>query len=454
MTSPANSYSTGLYQNPANIPLPTINTSADWTVTPDAPVTHAATYQTYFPYAGSAGTGTIIATRYYMSGTIGYTGTEGNTAAQVITGLKNAAAADGTSPTSTIYFEDSSNVRSLTRDGEWPATESQLTARGMSWAYQYNTPGATPLNSNNVFGTVCGNASLTLPNGSTYTPSSWADNLTSYGCDFANPGGQTLATAFIAAGASGTTGAVCEPYAIAHRFTNSSIYTFIADGCTLGEAFAKSVASPDIQMPLGDMLAQPFADVPKVAISTGPGSYGTAAGTISVGGSAALSVSSPDASAISTMELLIDGLVCSSSAAASGSDSFRLNTAGLSDGVHEARLVAINNAQAASEGYAAEQIVVDNHGRSISFNGGNLTLTASAAAIGLAAVAGDGTVAQVELTCLGRVVAQATGSPGALESQPHRAGPRRQRDRAGGRLRRRHASRGRGLCRARGVGPG
>ena len=83
-----NSYSTGLYQNPANIPMPTINTSATWTITPDAPVAHAATYQTYFPYAGSAGRGTI-ATQYYMSGTIGYTGSQGNTATQVITGLKN-----------------------------------------------------------------------------------------------------------------------------------------------------------------------------------------------------------------------------------------------------------------------------------------------------------------------------------------------------------------------------
>ena len=214
-----------------------------------------------------------------------------------------------------------------------------------------------------------------MPNGSSYSPSSWADNLTSYGCDFANPGGQTLATAFIPAGASATTGSVCEPYAIAQRFTNSSIYTFIADGCTLGEAFAKSVASPDIQMPLGDMLAQPFADVPKVAITSGPGNYGIAAGTISVRGSAALSFASPDASGISAMELLVDGLVCSTSAAAGGNGSFRLNTAGLSDGVHEIRLVAVNNAQAASEGYAAEEIVVDNHGRSISFNGGNLTLT-------------------------------------------------------------------------------
>ena len=113
-------------------------------------------------------------------------------------------------------------------------------------------------------------ATLTLPNGSTYLPGSWADNLTSFGCYFPDTS-QTKATAFIAAGAAGTTGAVIEPYNITQRFTNSSIDTFIADGATLGEAFAKSVATPDIQLPLGDMLAQPMADVPTVVINSGPG---------------------------------------------------------------------------------------------------------------------------------------------------------------------------------------
>ena len=102
---------------------------------------------------------------------------------------------------------------------------------------------------------------LTLPNGSTYLPGSWADNLTSYGCDFSQ--GQTKATAFIAAGAAGTTGSVVEPYAIADRFTNSSIYTFIADGSTLGEAFAKSVASPTCRCPWATCWRSPLPPCPR-----------------------------------------------------------------------------------------------------------------------------------------------------------------------------------------------
>ena len=181
-------------------------------------------------------------------------------------------------------------------------------------------------------------------------------------------------------------------------------------------------------MPLGDMLAQPFADVPKVAITSGPGNYGPAAGTISISGSAGL-VDPHIATGISSLELLVDGLVSSAGTLAGGRRSlggtFSLNTAGLSDGVHEVRIVAINNSQAASEGYAAQEIVVDNHGRSINFNGGNLTLTSSAATVGLAATAGDGTLStrQIELTCLGRVVAQASGWAGSLSLSPTALAP-------------------------------
>ncbi len=393
----------GLYQNPNSIPIG------------DNPaVLHSATYSV--SYSGSN-----TATQYYMSGTIGYTGYNGNTTAQVISSLQGAAVADGTHPAGTIYFEDNGDVRSTTRDGQWPATEAQLTARGIPWVYENGTSGATPLDRSNVLGAVVGYPTPALPNGSTYLPGSWADNLTSFGSEFLDTS-QTKATAFIAAGAAGTTGSVIEPYAIAARFTNSSIYTFIADGSTLGEALAKSVATPDVQMPLGDMLAQPFADVPQVKVTSGPGNYGPAAGSILISGSAGL-VDPNIATGISTLALLVDGLGSSSGTLAGGSGTFNLNTGGLSDGIHEVRIVGINNSQAASEGYAAQQIVVNNHGRSINFNGGNVTLTTSAATIGLSETAGDGTVSQVELTCLGRTVAQAAGSKGSLSLSPTALAP-------------------------------
>jgi fibronectin-binding autotransporter adhesin len=396
----------GLYDTtPNNIPVGS-NTA----------IQHSASYSVYYPMAGSS-----IATQYYMSGAIGYTGTNGNMVGQVITSLQSAAASDGTRPAGTVYFEDNGDVRSTTRDGQWAATQSQLSALSISNSYERNTPGNTPQNRNNVLGAVCGSATLTLPNGSTYLPGSWADNLTSYGCYFPDTS-QTKSTAFIAAGAAGTTGSVIEPYAIAARFTNSSIFTFIGNGSTLGEAFAKSVASPDIQLPLGDLLAQPFADVPTAAFTSGPVNFSAAQGTISVGASASLT--SPHiATAISQLEMLVDGLASSSGTLAGGSGTFSLSTTDLSDGVHEVRVVAFNNAQAASEGYAAVPIVVNNHSRSVNFNGGNLTLTSSATTVGLAVAAGDGAVSQTTLTCLGRVVAQASGAAGSLSLSPTTLAP-------------------------------
>ncbi len=399
----------GLYQDPTNIPI---------NGAPDAAIQHSSSYSITYYLTGD--TGVNFTTQYYMAGAIGYTGTNGNTAAQVIASLRGAVAADGTHPTGTVYFENSGDqARSGTRAPEWPATESQLTARGVLWIAE---SGVTPLNRNNVIMATTGSPTLALPNGSTYLPGSWADNLTSYGCYFPRTD-QTHATAFIAAGAAGTTGTVIEPYAFAGRFTNSSIDTFIADGLTLGEAFAKSVAVPDVQMPLGDMLAQPYADVPAATVTSGPGYYGAARGTISVGGSATVVNPHIAGTVVSKLELLVDGAVNSSLATAGSSAAFSLNTTGLSDGVHELRIVAINSAQAASEGYTVEPIVVNNHGRSINFSGGNTTLATSAATINLTTAAGDGTISQIELTCLGRVVAQIGGAAGALSLSPSALAP-------------------------------
>jgi autotransporter-associated beta strand protein len=395
----------GLYQDSGNLP-----------VGGNAAIHHSASYMVNYPVAG-----VNAATNYYMSGTIGYTGTNGNTVAQVIASLASAAAADGTHPGGAVYYENSSDVRATLRNGEWSSTASQLAARSVSGQFENNTPGATPLDRSNVAGAICGAATLTLSNGSIYMPGSWADDVTSYGCYFQDTT-QTKATQFIASGAAGTTGAVAEPYAIAARFTNTSIQTFIADGSTLGEAFAKSVASPDAQMPLGDMLAQPNADVPVVSYTSGPGNYGAAHGVVSLSTSAVL-VNPRIAVGTSEFDLVVDGKFRSKVGAMQGCGAFTLDTSGLSDGVHEVRAVAINNTAAESEGYAAMPIVVDNHGRSISFTGGKTTLGSSPVTIGLATLSGDGAIAQIELTCLGRVVAQSAGSPGTLSVSPSALAP-------------------------------
>ena len=66
-----------------------------------------------------------------MSGAIGYSGTNGNTVAQVISSLQSAAASDGTHPTGTDYFENSGDgTRWLPRKPEWSFTESHTFRAG------------------------------------------------------------------------------------------------------------------------------------------------------------------------------------------------------------------------------------------------------------------------------------------------------------------------------------
>lgn len=353
-----------------------------------------------------------VDTQYYMGGAVGFTGFGGNTADQIIANLQKTVAGDGTKPVGTIYFENNGDVRSTTRAPYWSETQPDLTARGINYIQENNVSGATPRNRSDVRGAVVGLSTLTLPNGSTYLPGSWADNLTSYGATFDNRS-QTKATAFIAAGAGGTSGTITEPRAYRPRFTHSDIHVHIADGSTLGEAFFKSVETPDLQMFLGDSLAQPYADVPNVT-ATGVTNGQTVSGLIQLDASASLD-SPTVATGIAQMSLYIDGKKVDGSVIAGDNGSFNIDTAGLSDGKHELRVVATNNAPAESSGAYIQNIYVDNHNRSVAVTSGDLSLTSTqTAAVNVNANVGDGSVARIELRQLGRVIGTVNAASGSV----------------------------------------
>ncbi len=354
--------------------------------------------------------------QWYMSGTIGYAGMNGLTTSQVIANLQRTVAADGTKPQGKIYFEDNSDVRSTTRDVYWPSAEQYMTAHNIPWVYEDNVSGATPTNRTNVRGAVIGSAFEKLPNGSTYLPGSYVDNLTSSGSQYydAGPGAQTLAGVHLAVGAGGTAGTVIEPSANANRFTNPAVFIYQNDGSTLGESFYKSVATPDLQMFQGDLLSQAYADVPTVSLTSGPANNATVSGTVSIGATASL-VNPSEATGISKLELFVDGKDTGQSVSAA-SGSFNLNTTGLSDGVHQIRVVAYNNTQAASEGYALSNLVVDNKGQSVSISGSPSYTVAynQSLQVPVSAASGSGgsTVSSIQLQELGRVVGTVNGSSG------------------------------------------
>ena len=345
-------------------------------------------------------------TSQYMGGAVGFTGALGIPADQVISSLLYTATGDGAKPQGTVFFIDTLSVHTSPRRNSWAGTQAGLTARGIPWIHNVVSSSTayeerTPTNHNAVRGAVIGGGAIRLANGSTYLPGSWADSLTSFGCTF-NTEEQVKITAFIAAGTGGSGGTVVEPYAIQARFTESNIHLYSADGSTLGEAFYKSVKAPDIQMFIGDLLAQPYADQPTITFDgSTPAEGATATGSITIEASATLSTPTL-ATIIARIELYVDGTLTETVAAATAS--FSLDTTILDDGYHEIRAVAVNDAAAESEHFVLRHVMVDNHGRSVTVVGGDLNLSPDQKTTVLVNTTnGDGTIDHVELRHLGRI---------------------------------------------------
>ena len=163
---------------------------------------HTDTYQNVF---GS----TTGDHQYYVGGLLAVTEQLGNTPDQVIESLRRSAAADGTKPTGTIYFEENDNIRSDVREWQWDAVQSALTDANIPFVEESDVFGGTPLDRTDVRGAVIGDAEARVPNGSVYLAGSWVDNLTSFGGNFTSQS-QTKATEFIAAGAAASSGTVQE----------------------------------------------------------------------------------------------------------------------------------------------------------------------------------------------------------------------------------------------------
>jgi hypothetical protein len=357
---------------------------------------------------GGTGDATV---QWYMAGAVGYAGRYAITPEQVIWGLKRSAAADGTKPAGTVYFvESADSLRTGTRKPYWKSVQDYMTANNIPWQQPVQAFVPTPTNRPDVMGAVVGGANITLPNGSTYLPGSYADNLTSQGGQYVTSA-QTKADKFLRAGAAATTGTITEPFAIADRFTQSTFYVYHQEGSTVAESFYKSVARPDFQLLQGDLLSQAYADVPNVTLAGVPAS-GAVNGTVRLDVAAALA-NARIATGVAKLELFVDGQSRGTLSAASGS--FNLDTTGLTDGRHEVRIVAYNNSQAESQGYAVADLNVNNLGRSVAAAGGSYQAAWNQQLqIPVTGVAGGGAVSRIEMRSYGRVVGQVNGAAGNL----------------------------------------
>ncbi|MBC7771842.1 MAG: TIGR03790 family protein, partial [Pyrinomonadaceae bacterium] len=292
------------------------------------------------------------ARRYFISGMLGYTSTaNGNTVPEILTMIDRSVIADGTRPAGTFYFmnnlaDSARNVRACGGPSCGTPTfynnaRGAIVARG--GASQVLAGILPPAGTADCLGIMTGAADLNFAAANlTLVPGAFGDHLTSYGATF-DTGAQTKVSRWIAAGASGSEGAVEEPCNYNGKFSHARFHVYYFQGLSLGESYLRSVQYVPFQGLLyGDPLTRPFAYIPTVNVTNPPA--GPVSGTISITPTA--TTSAPSAG-IAGYDLLVDGVQVSS---VGFGQSFSLDTTTLSDGRHDLRVLARDNTLVKSVG--------------------------------------------------------------------------------------------------------
>ncbi|HEX3999259.1 MAG TPA: hypothetical protein VHX65_11970 [Pirellulales bacterium] len=291
--------------------------------------------------------------RYLLSTMLAVTSGRGNTIPEVLEYLDRSAAADGTMPKGTIYYLRHGDVRSTTRQGGFAAAVAALRKLGVAAEIVDATaPHAKP----DVQGAMLGSADVNWSaSKSTILPGAIVDNLTSFGGVLSAGAGQTPLTDFLRYGAAGSSGTVCEPYAIQNKFPLPAIQVHYARGCSLAEAFYQSVWGPYQLLIVGDPLCRPWARIPTVHVSgVEPGA--TVHGRLLLKPSVA--AGGPD---VDRFELFAGGQRVGRCGAGGTLD---FDTTPVADGNLELRVVAIDSSPIETQGEAIFDVTVENHGLS------------------------------------------------------------------------------------------
>lgn len=256
--------------------------------------------------------------------TLGYTGTNGNTGAEVRAMLARGVASDGSHPTGTVFFVISDDVRSKAREWQYKPAAEGLRRIGISTV----VTNALPQNATSILGILAGTPIVEPATAGHFLPGAMAEHLTSYAAAF-EVDHQTKLSRWIAAGATGSAGAVCEPMSYWEKFPNARFFNHYSMGCTLLESFYQSIRSPLQLMIIGEPLAAPWAPPSTLQIT------GVTNGEELIGPRAIdLQIQAIPGTHYTRFVYLIDGRL-----AGEGS-SFTLKPDGLKSGSHELRAVA------------------------------------------------------------------------------------------------------------------
>jgi uncharacterized protein (TIGR03790 family) len=329
----------------------------------------AAPPQAFHSWYGWAADGAVLESggqHYLLSTLLAMTSGRGNSVDEALSYLRRSARADGTQPAGTIYYMKNGDVRSKARDGAFVAAAAALEKLGVSAVVAEGTlPSARP----DVQGAMIGAADFSWPaSGSTILPGAICEHLTSYGGILTEGAGQTPLTEFLRYGAAGASGTVVEPYAIQEKFPVPAVQVYYASGCTLAEAFYQSLAGPYQLLVVGDPLARPWANIPRVRcddVKPGAKLKGRVEFTASFEFPPRKIVGGDRRAEVDRQELFVDG---SRTQRLPAGQPLALDTTQLGDGYHELRIVAIEAGPIETQGRLIVPITVDNRGRSIEFS--------------------------------------------------------------------------------------
>jgi len=286
---------------------------------------------------------------YMLSTVLGITSGRGNSVREAVNYLRSSASADGTQPKGTIFYSKTADVRSQTRAGGFVAAVEALKQLGVK-AEIITSPMPSGAE---VLGAITGVADFSLArNKDRILPGAICENFTSFGGMLGEASTQTPLTEFLRYGAAGSSGTVCEPFAIAEKFPSPNMQVHYARGCTLAESYYQSVYGPAQLLIVGDPLSRPWANIAKVQVE-GVKAGEKVSGTLVLNPSAKL----PKGGKIDHYEMFVDGRRIGS---AKQGESLSFDTTTQSDGYHELRIVAIEDSAIESQGRAFIPLRIEN----------------------------------------------------------------------------------------------
>ncbi|MEM9411518.1 MAG: hypothetical protein AAGA30_10415 [Planctomycetota bacterium] len=306
----------------------------------------------YWGLNGSVNGNTEQGKRFLLSTILAVNRSQGNSEFETLRYLEKSIESDGTQPTGTFYFTKTQDIRSKSR---YPGIEiaiKELNALGFNTSVTHSI---IPENRTDIIGLSIGTPQFNWPNSNNrIIPGAICENFTSYGGRLLPKSDQTKLSTFLRSGAAGSSGTIVEPFAINEKFPQPRLHVHYARGCTLAEAFYRSVVAPFQLLIVGDALCCPWAQRPNLNVKTSGLENARASGEIIL--QAVRSKKSPE---IDQIEIYLDGRL---NRTVDGEDTgeITLDTTTMPDGYHEFRFVGVAPGPIRSRGFATVPLLVEN----------------------------------------------------------------------------------------------